>query len=324
MGGGGGGSNQASPEQIQSQIDQLPLVNPEVHVPDVSAFFAPLSLNTPAFSFSGGGGNFTFGRTGDNPLDQFDARIPGFFNTIDDLRSRFRPGFSELREARLGATTAARQRGLSNLRSALANRRIQGSSFARAEQVQAQREFGQLEAEQQAQSFLEEVAANDQLLRTEAAGLQAITERARVDIQEFQAALQAVDQSRLAGTAAAQLGVEGQRIAQNAAIANLNAVSGIISSLNAVNAQTAGQSSSFGSIIGGIAGTIVGSAAGPIGASIGSQVGANLFGGSGGGNPSLTSPSLAQNNGLPYPGQSRINHSIPTSTPDQGFGHPDF
>jgi len=259
---GGARAEPATLEQIQEQLSQLPSINAPsfgtgISVPGQSSFFAPLSLNTPAFNFSGAGGNFNFNRVGANPLAQFDRRSNVFFGAIDDLRSRFRPGFSELRDARLTATTGARQRGLSNLRDSLSNRRIQGSSFARAEQTQAQAEFGKLEAEQQAQSFLEEVAINDALLRTELGGLQTVVQRAVVDIQQFQAALQAVDQSRQAGTARAQLDVQGQiaslqadlglaGLDVQAQMAELDSVVRIINSLNSVGAANVNIQSSGG------------------------------------------------------------------------------
>lgn len=230
LGGGGGGSapvaRPATSQEIQSQISQLPSI-------DVPSIFPSVGLSTPNYNFSGSGGQFSLNRT--NPsiaLKTFDKRIPKFFGAIDDLRSRFRPGFSEVRDARLGATTAARQRGLSNLRDSLARRRVQGSSFARAEEIQGEREFAQLEAEQQAQSFMEEVAVNAQLLEIETQAFQQLTNRALVDIEELRAAAGLTGTFTQAGIAQAGLSVQAQT-------AQLDAVSGVIRSLNGLSGTNA-------------------------------------------------------------------------------------
>ncbi len=237
----------ANSGDIQSLINQLPnqgqIHVPEIHVPSVGEFFAPLSIRSPSFQFAGEGGDFTFGRIGEDPRDLFDQRIGGFFGNIDELRGRFKPGFSEVREARANEVLAARQRASSNLTERLSNRRIQGSSFARAEQTQLESEFAKVGAEQQAQSFLEEVAINTQILQVERQGFDAVLQRAQSDLQEFQAALQAAGLSAQVGTARslAEVGASTQEAALSvqAQGAQIESVLNIMSQLNTLSAANA-------------------------------------------------------------------------------------
>lgn len=212
--GGRNAGRPADPALIEQQLGFLPTIR----VPDFR------TINSPGFSFSQRGGRFSLNRDS-AALNLFDARAPGFFANIDDLRARFKPGFSEVRAARLGATTAARQRGLSNLRDSLSQRRVQGSSFARAEEIQGENQFAQLEAEQQAQSFLEEVAINSELLKVELQGFNSLLARADQDLRAF--------------ATAAGVATNFSNIDAEAQASNLAATVAIIQSLNGLASNAA-------------------------------------------------------------------------------------
>lgn len=268
-----------SPGDIQGLVNQLPgggqinvpSINvPEINVPGVSEFFAPLSIGTGAFDFSGGGGDFSFNRIGKNPLDSFDNRIGGFFGQIDEMRGRFPMGFSEVRQARQAQVDAARQRGMSSLQERLSNRRVQGSSFARAEQIQGEAEFGKVAAEQQAQSFLEEVAINTQLLQVERQGFDAVIQRAQSDLQEYALALQSAGLSAQVGTARSladvqaqtaesQLSVQAQtaeaQLSVQAQVAQIESVLNVMQQLNGLSVANENLQQEWLSGIGNLIGT---------------------------------------------------------------------
>ena len=136
-----------------------------------SSDFRPItssSARTPAFSLSSSTGDGSVStslrRLGTPEQQAFSARFPRILSDVDTLRGTIRPGFSDLRKARLAQVANARTAGLGNLRENLARRRVAGSSFANDASIRAEREFGELAAEQEAQSFLEELSANQQLL----------------------------------------------------------------------------------------------------------------------------------------------------------------
>lgn len=130
-----------------------------------------LGTTTPAFNLQSGttatGPQTTLTRLGSDPQNEFGARFPRSLADIDTLRGTVTPGFSDLRRARLAQISNARDRSIGNLRDNLARRRVQGSSFANASLAQSEREFGEAFAGAEAQSFLEELAANQQLLTLE-------------------------------------------------------------------------------------------------------------------------------------------------------------
>ncbi|MGI9491273.1 MAG: hypothetical protein ACR2QF_02485, partial [Geminicoccaceae bacterium] len=72
--------------------------------------------------------------------------------------------FSQLRQARLAQVRNARDRSIGNLRDNLRRRRVLGSSFAEDALIRAEREFDEAGAAQEAQSFLEELDATQQLI----------------------------------------------------------------------------------------------------------------------------------------------------------------
>lgn len=99
------------------------------------------------------------------------ATLAGLFpqqaNFLAGLRSQVTPGFSALREAKLGQIESARQRATSNLRDNLSRRRIMGSSFAGDALSRAEAEFAQQKERVEAETFLQELEATQQLFQAE-------------------------------------------------------------------------------------------------------------------------------------------------------------
>ena len=143
-------------------------------------------FETPAFSLSSGQNGETvstgISRKGSFAQSSADTRIPRIFGDIDALRGTIRPGFSDLRASRLGQVEAGRSRAVSNLRDSLSNRRIAGSSFAENQLLNAERTFAREAADVEAASFLEELAANTDLLNREFATISAGLEREFAEI----------------------------------------------------------------------------------------------------------------------------------------------
>ena len=139
-----------------------------------------INTTTPAFSLSGTstfrqGGSSTVNaelkRLGSLAQTEFDTRFPRILSDIDTLRATIQPGFSLLRSARQKAVDNARTRAVSTLTDNLARRRLQGSTFAESAIARTERDFAELDAEQQAQSFLEELDANQRIIGFESTNL---------------------------------------------------------------------------------------------------------------------------------------------------------
>lgn len=140
------------------------------------------SVRTPALGISSslgddGSVSSRLRRLGSPEQAAFDQRFPRILSDIDTLRGTIRPGFSDLREARLRQVANARSRGMGDLRENLRRRRVAGSSFANDTLTRAEAEFGQQAADQEALSFLEELNANQQLLAAESTQLFSALER---------------------------------------------------------------------------------------------------------------------------------------------------
>lgn len=83
---------------------------------------------------------------------------------IGALRSMFTPGSSALRAARLNEIDNARTSAVSNLRDNLARRRVLGSSFGSDALARADQEFAQARDKVTAESYLQELEAQQQLI----------------------------------------------------------------------------------------------------------------------------------------------------------------
>lgn len=141
--------------------------------------FNPPQVNAPRVnftppSFSGGGISATFGNNGYtvSPSADRTAAVGGVASTfgqqagdIAGLRTQFAPGFSALRQSQLSALNNSRTAAIGNLRDNLASRRILGSSFAQNSLATADQEYQQKQSEVIAQTYLQELGAQQQLIQ---------------------------------------------------------------------------------------------------------------------------------------------------------------
>ncbi len=86
---------------------------------------------------------------------------------IGGLRATVAPGFSNLRTAALNQIENARSNAIGNLRENLQRRRVLGSSFAQDAASRTEAEFAQEKAKTEAQSYLQELEATNQLIQQE-------------------------------------------------------------------------------------------------------------------------------------------------------------
>ena len=141
--------------------------------------------STPSFrlsSFSEGDGFFTSLERRGPVNEAFASRFPRSLEDIDTLRGTITPGFSDIREVRRQDIENARSRAVGNLRDTFARRRLSGSNFAADQFIRAEREFGEAQAQAQAQSFLEELDANLRVLDFEGRTIGAALDR---ELTEF-------------------------------------------------------------------------------------------------------------------------------------------
>ena len=83
------------------------------------------------------------------------------------LRDALGPGFQNVLNERLNAIRNARSRAIGSISENLSQRRVLGSSFGQAAIAQAEREFGEAEATARAQTFLERIDVESQLITQE-------------------------------------------------------------------------------------------------------------------------------------------------------------
>jgi hypothetical protein len=121
-------------------------------------------------------------RLGSPAQTAFSERFPRALGDLDRLRGTLTPGFSKLREARLGAVENARSRSIGTLRESLARRRVLGSSFADDARIRAEREFAEAAAQEEAKSFLEELDSNLRLIEVEGNAVESAMQR---ELQEL-------------------------------------------------------------------------------------------------------------------------------------------
>ena len=131
--------------------------------------FQPTEFTTPGLSSTFADDRFTLRRgaeaeTAVADLRSFSKEQAGEFR---DLRSRVRPGFGELKRTRVEAIRAAGSRTIGNLREELGRRRVLGSTFASREIASTEAEFGRIEEQTRAESFLQELALTGQLIKEE-------------------------------------------------------------------------------------------------------------------------------------------------------------
>lgn len=146
------------------------LFGTNVSAPQVSA----PTLNVQPASFSGGGltGNFANNTFSVSPTGARTAAVGGVSNTfgqqasdIAGLRQQWAPGASALRSSLMTALQNNRTQSLGNLRDNLAQRRVLGSSFAQNSLANADQTYQQQIQQAQAQTFLTELGAQQQLIQ---------------------------------------------------------------------------------------------------------------------------------------------------------------
>lgn len=230
------------------------------------------------------------------------SRFPRILGDIDALRETLTPGFSGLRAASSRAIDRSKNTAIGNLRQTLSQRRVLGSSFGEQALISAEREFAEAQAANQAQSFLAELQANQQILQQEsaqvnqalqtelqelgiAAGQNAELARLNTEVAKFNADMDARESAAGAsglgsllntGLGFAALGGAFGGGAAGAASTSATGAGGIFNGGGGL--ASAGGSSGFGSLFGGAAGGILGSFAGPFGSILGSQAGSRLGG----------------------------------------------
>jgi hypothetical protein len=133
-----------------------------------------LTASTPAFNlktFQTQPGRFKteFSRLGSDAQRAQEERFPRILRDLDNLRDELTPGFSAVRAVRSAEIANARTRAVGNLRRSLSQRRVLGSSFGEASLASTEREFAEAQASTAAQSFLEELDANQRILALETA-----------------------------------------------------------------------------------------------------------------------------------------------------------
>ena len=134
----------------------------------------PPTLNVNPASFSGGGltGSFANNTFSVSPTADRSAAVGGVSTTfgqqasdIAGLRQQWAPGASALRSSLMTALQNNRTQALGNLRDNLAQRRVLGSSFAQNSLASADQEYQQQIQQIQAQTFLQELQAQQGLIQ---------------------------------------------------------------------------------------------------------------------------------------------------------------
>lgn len=224
--------------------------------------FTPKGISNPlGFSVSGGG-NVTQSPTLTGNIGNLQSTFGQAANAFGALGATVQPGFSQFRQAGLAdiANTFAGQK--SNLQDTLAQRRILGSSFANSQFSQLAATQAQTQADFEANSYLQELNASQQLIQQQYS-------------EQTQAYSTAINQSNIESQTAAQLTATNNQIGAQIAEANAQ-----------LQAQSsAGTGKMIGTIAGGAIGFMLG---GPAGALAGASIGGGAFGGSGGGGLNLS------------------------------------
>lgn len=315
--------------EIGERLFTAPTFNP-IHVPMVevrpqdSVFFQPFQRGLDQVS----------GR-----IAALNSTVGGFRSVLDDLpelreqiaalQATVRPGFSDIRKARVTAVDNARQRTLSNIRDDLGRRGLGGSSFAVGAQIRGERTFAQERAAQEAQSFLEELSANIQLidqdrqvLQLNLAGLGEIADAQTAQLQGEQQRLAEISASLRQDVASkTQAAIANQQAAVTAQIAEIEAQLKEIDSqreffigleqVSAGNAQAAAkiaaeESSGLGEFIGGIAGSLFTTPVRP---------GTTSSGGGGGSGSPFTTGFGAGSSGIGFSQSAPIRSVAPSFSP---------
>lgn len=131
--------------------------------------FKPTGINAGGLTSSLSGDNLTITPSAERLglVRDLSGAYGANADELAGLRAKVTPGFSDLRASRLQEIENARQNAIGNLRENMARRRVLGSSFGNDALARAELEFGQAKEKTAAESFLQELDANNQLLQQE-------------------------------------------------------------------------------------------------------------------------------------------------------------
>jgi len=148
--------------------------------------FQPSNFRSPGLSGRFNKSTNTFsvsrGRGVDSALSSLRQGLEGRSAAFGELRDQVTPGFGRLTRSRVEAIRNARSRAVGNLREELGKRRVLGSSFAQREIAGVEAQFGQIEEQTRAESFLTELGVNADLIQQEFSGA---IEAAQAFINQF-------------------------------------------------------------------------------------------------------------------------------------------
>lgn len=182
-------------------------------------------------------GDQTISRFTPNPgaiSNQLFQQFPQLFQGLQDERGRLTPAFNALKEAALKQIGNARDRGTSNLRDRLAQRRVRGS-FSENALVRAEREFGESAAEASATTELARIEGQQSIIAQQQ-GL--ILGAAQKELDELRIALGSGQQANASFTGS-------QANATNAASLNNDVRRGAISDITGGATLLANTAESF-------------------------------------------------------------------------------
>ncbi len=169
--------------------------------------FKPPGINAGGLRsrFARGSVNVTSSQERQNFVGGLASTFPEQAGQIGDLRSQVTPGFGRLTQARLGQVERGRTKAIGNLRENLQRRRVLGSSFAGDALSRAEAGFAEQAEQVAAESFLQELDLNQQLLQQEFTA-----RRGEFQTQLDELNLQVDVATRLASGATQQLGANAR------------------------------------------------------------------------------------------------------------------
>jgi hypothetical protein len=131
--------------------------------------FAPPGVNAGGLDANYSGGKYTVTPNGERvaAVNNLSSTFGKNADELAALRATVAPGFSGLRTAALGQVENGRTSAIGNLRDNLARRRVLGSSFANDAASRTEAEFSQQKAQVEAQSYLQELEATNNLIQSE-------------------------------------------------------------------------------------------------------------------------------------------------------------
>lgn len=127
--------------------------------------YTPSGISNPTGYSVGPGGGISDSSTLQTNIGQLQSTFGQAANATAGLAATVQPGFSQLRRAGLQQINTTAKANLSTLQNNLAQRRIQGSSFANSQISQANADTEQQKANFTAQAYVDELNASNTLLQ---------------------------------------------------------------------------------------------------------------------------------------------------------------